>query len=407
MGSDSAQTERSRRGKSLGFVLVPWALATLFLLVLASCRAAPSAQYELWAIDQADAAKGGAKLYIFKGANLDKGEAGTPEVVDLDAGAKGVGAGPGTRPHALAFNNKLTHAIVANVASGHVYFMRLQDRKIVASIDVGEQAHWAAAAPDDSFVLAANQNGKKLARIKADFEKEQFSHNPAEDLDLKSLEDAGHPDNAPICPLLFAAGTKQVYITLRGGGLLVVDASTTPMKVVKSLAKDEIAPAGCGGIALGEKVYINSGTATSGHVYVFDKNNTLKKTLTLTSLGTDAHGMILTGGGRYLWVGNRGNGDNIVVLDTKTDEIAGTISPVGSAPDIMDVSPHGRLAFVALRSANPLTGGAPAKGEKPGIQVMEITEKGTKGVQKLFIPIGDQSPQSPNDVHALAVRRIK
>ena len=179
------------------------------------------------------------------------------------------------------------------------------------------------------------------------------------------------------------------------------------MKVVKSYTKDEIAPAGCGGIATGGKVYINSGTATSGHVYVFDSAHNLKKSLNLTSYGTDAHGMVLTGGGKYLWIGNRANGDNIVVIDTSRDEVAGIISPVGSAPDIMDISPDGSFVYVALRPANPLTGGAPARGEKPGIQVIEVTEGGAKGAQKLFIPIGDQSPQSPNDVHAVAVLTLK
>lgn len=385
-------------------------LALVLLLLAAACNTArePAAQqYEVWTIDQADAGKGGAKLYVFKGDLLEKGQAATPEVVDLDAGAKGVGAGPGTRPHAISFSGKKTHALISNVASGHVYFMRASDRKIVQSIDVGEQAHWAAASPDDKIVLVANQNGKKLARIMADFEREQFTYSQTDDLDLNRLQDDAHPDNAPICPLLYATGTSQVYVTLRGGGLYVVDTSTTPMKVVKSFSKDQIAPSGCGGISTGKKVYVNSGTATAGYVYVFDNANNLVKTINLTSLGTDAHGMVLTGDGKYLWVGNRGNGDNIVVIDTAKDEIVGTIAPVGSAPDIMDLSPNGKFVYIAMRSANPLTGGAPAKGEKPGIQVMEVTEKGAKGVQKQFIPIGDQSPQSPNDVHAVAVRVVR
>lgn len=382
-------------------------LAAVMILASNTGPAAAAELYEVWTIDQADAAKGGAKVYIFKGDSVENGQPGTPEVVDLDAAAKGVGAGPGVRPHALAFNNKRTHALIANVASGHVYFLRLSDKKIVQSIDVGDQAHWAAPSPDDKLVLVANQNGKKLARIKADFEKDQFTYNPEEDLDLGALQDASRPDNAPICPLVFAAGTSQVYVTLRGGGLYIVDAGTTPMKVVKSFTKDQVAPAGCGGIAIGKKVYANSGTATAGYVYVFDSNNNLAKSLNLSSQGTDAHGMVVTGEGKYLWVGNRGGGDNIVVIDTAKDEIVGTIAPVGAAPDIMDISPNGRFVFIALRSASPLTGGAPAKGEKPGIQVMQVTENGAKGAQRLFIPIGDQTSQSPNDVHALAVRMIK
>ena len=53
-------------------------------------------------------------------------------------------------------------------------------------------------APDDSFILVANQNGKKLAKIKSDYQQEQFSHNPAEDFDLKALE-YGWPVGMPLC----------------------------------------------------------------------------------------------------------------------------------------------------------------------------------------------------------------
>jgi DNA-binding beta-propeller fold protein YncE len=363
--------------------------------------------YEVWVIDQADAAKGGAKLYIYKKSQVE-GEryGGSPEVVDLNAAATGVGDGPGVRPHLIDFNKDHTYAVVANVASGHVYFMRASDRKIVASIDVGEQAHGAVVSPDGTLVLAANQNGKKLARIKADFEKGVFSYNKAEDLDLKALEDAGHPDNAPICPLLFSQGGKKAYVTVRGGGLYIIDTGVTPMKVVKSFTKDEVAPAGCGGLALGKKVYINSGTATSSNLYVFDSDtDTLKKSLDLSNVGKDGHGMVLVGTGRYLWMGLRAS-HNIAVIDTQTDTQVGVITGFGNAPDIMDTSPKGDLVFIALRGPNNLTGGPTAKGQTPGMVVLQTKEIGASAAQASFLAIGDQSAASPVDPHVLAVRII-
>ncbi len=366
----------------------------------------PGPQYELWAIDQSDADKGGAKLYIYASKDLEQKQAGTPEVVDLTVAAGGVGAGVGVRPHALSFNGTQTHALIAHVASGHVYVMRTKDRKVVASIDVGEQAHWAAVSPDDKSILVANQNGKKLARITADFAAEKFTHDPAQDLNLAALEDKDYPDNAPICPLIFAPGTQNTYVTLRGGGLLVVDAGSTPMKVVQSLPKDIVSPAGCGGVATGGKVYIDSGTATSGHVYVF-KPEGLAKTLVMTEYGTDTHGMMLVGKGRYLWVGNRGLGDNIVVIDTQTDTVAGMITAVRPAPDIMGISPTGDIVYVAVRGPNPATGGAPARGERPGVHALKVTQNGASGEDWLFIPIGDQGATSTSDVHGVAVRVVK
>lgn len=361
--------------------------------------------YEVWVIDQADVDKGGARLYIYQGQELEGPRYDrSPEVVDLMSAAVGVGDGPGVRPHLLAFNQSHTHGLIAHVTSGHVYVIRAADRSVVASIDVGAQAHGALAAPDDSFILVANQNGKKLARIWADFVSESFRYDPAEDLDLGALEDAEHPDNAPICPILFAPGGYKAYVTLRGGGLYVVDAGATPMAILRDYGKSQVAPAGCGGLAVGDKMYINSGTASTSDLYVFDgRTDELLAHLPFTPLGArDGHGMALLG--QYLWMGNRASGD-IVVVDTATDTHVGTITGVGKAPDIMDISPSGSHLFVVLRGPNNLTGGPPAKGETPGFVVFQVGDDGASGARALFVPIGSQAPDSPSDPHALAVRR--
>src|SRR5687768_7376645 len=111
----------------------------MVLMALASSSTQPAKAdnhlYEVWAIDQADVARGGAKLYIYQGTQFGPtGYAGTPQVVDLNAAAIGVGDGPGVRPHLLSFNSTHSHAMIANVASGHVYIMRTSDRRVVASI---------------------------------------------------------------------------------------------------------------------------------------------------------------------------------------------------------------------------------------------------------------------------------
>jgi DNA-binding beta-propeller fold protein YncE len=162
------------------------------LLLAAPTALAQNTDYEVWIIDQADAANDGNKLYIFSSAIADEPRPGPrparlPEVVDLQAAAQGVGDGPGVRPHILSFNSTHSHAVIAYLVSRHVQVIRAVDRKVVASIDVGEQAHAAVPAPDDSFILVSNQDGKRLARIRADFAREQFSYNSAEDFDLGRL----------------------------------------------------------------------------------------------------------------------------------------------------------------------------------------------------------------------------
>lgn len=379
---------------------------SIFVLAVASCFAfadvASAQEFEVWTVDQANAENGGDRLFIYRGPSWTEPR----EVLVLGERAARVGDGAGTRPHLLLFNNAQTHALLANVATGHVYVIRASDRTVVASIDVGDQAHGAMASPDDRWILVANQNGKKLARIQADFANEQFVYDTSADLDLRAMEDEGHPDNAPICPVMYVGSASKAYVTLRGGGMYVVDTSATPMQVTRSYSKDEIAPAGCGGVAVGDRIWVNSGNATNAAIYTFDAmSDDLLNTMPTTMYGTDAHGMAVLGG-RYLWMSHRGDGDNIIVVDTESQQVIGTITDVGPAPDLMDVSPAGDLVFVTLRGPRALTGGPPAIGETPGLAVISVTGGGTGGTRLTFIPIGSQAADSPADPHGVAIRRL-
>lgn len=364
--------------------------------------------YEVWTIDQADAARGGAKLYIYRGEELEgNAYSGTPEVVDLHAAATGVWDGPGVRPHLVLFNSTHSHAIIANVASGHVYVMRAADRRIVTSIKVGVQAHAAYPTPDDKWIIVANQNGKRLARISSDYVNDWYEYDTNHDLNLGALENPNNPDNAPICPVLFPTPSKA-YVTVRGGGLYVADISATPIRVVASFPRSQIAPSGCGGIVAGSRVYVNSGAAfvegaQSSDLYVFDGvRDQLLQHIPYTPIGRDGHGMAMVG--RFLWMGHRQSG-NITVLDTNTNVNIANF-PIGAAPDIMDVSPTGGHVFVAMRGPNNLTGGPPAKGVRPGIQVVRVDLGGASGTPALFVPIGDGAADTPVDPHSVAVRRV-
>jgi hypothetical protein len=418
-----------------------WAVCASLALALCIVLAGPitplaaqggPADFELWAVDQADTDAGGNKLYVFRADQLlGSAPGGPPEIVDLHAGATGVGDGPAVRPHLLLFNSRHTHGILAAVASGHVLFIRAADRRVVGSVKVGEQAHGAVPAPDDQTVLVANQNGKRLARIRSNFAAEQFQHEVAADLDLAALEDAEHPDNAPICPLVFGNNTTKAYVSMRGGGLYVVDTAATPMQVVREFGKSQIAPAGCGGIAIGDKVYVNSGTGTTSDLYVLDsRTDTIVKHIPLTNVGLDAHGMVLTAGGRYLWMGFRASG-NVLVVDTQSDEVVNNFSigagrgqrPTvpGAAPDLMDVvpgmaptfpcqpsstpmclAPGGDRVFVSMRGPRPLSGGATAAGERTGIEVLAVADGGRAGTRVTFIPLGEDA----TDVHGIALRLL-
>ena len=65
-------------------------------------------------------------------------------------------------------------------------------------------------------------------------------------------------------------------MTLRGGGMFVVDHRETPMQIVAEYDKADVDENGCGEIQAGDKMYVNSGVGTvaanpdNHDVYAFD-----------------------------------------------------------------------------------------------------------------------------------------
>src|SRR5205085_11170115 len=106
----------------------------------------------------------------------------------------------------------------------------------------------------------------------------EFAVEPVKDvLTLCAMEGGERPDTAPICPITEST-SQDAFVTLRGGGLIVVDVTTTPMKVVATLDNNQIQPAGCGGVQSGGTMYINSGggwpiAPLSYDIYAMDMTN--------------------------------------------------------------------------------------------------------------------------------------
>jgi hypothetical protein len=384
--------------------------------------------YEVWITDQSDTAKeSGGFLYIYDGAQLAANPSGAKPAATIDLGGeinkfceeatkKAV-----RRPHMLFFTADQSHVILSFL-SGQVLFMDAATRKPEACLSMGKNVHAAWPTPDMKMAIAANIAEKKFIRIWTDYKAHKFSFDPQKDvLDLAALERGEQPDTAPICPIT-ESGSKYAFITLRGGGLFVVDVTETPMKVVASLNNVDIHPAGCGGVQVGSTMYINSGggwpvAPLSYDVYALDISN-LPKSISarlITSRDTtfaDSHGM--AGVGRYLWSADRA-GNNVEIIDTVTNLSVGGIELAGSvsedpAPDLMDVSPDGAYVFVGTRGPNPLTGNDKnvnnAKGSTPGVGVIKVTVGGRSGE---FVGIAKISNMKEGketaDTHGIAVRK--
>lgn len=415
-------------------------LAVVFALAVAACEpsgapmaTAPVTSYELWVLDQADTAPGGGgALYVFRGADLTGERAPAPAItVNLAEAALGVGDGIGRRPHMLDFNRTGTHGVIAYVASGHVQVVRASDRKVVASIRMTAgaggaiQAHAAMVTPDDAAIVVVNQNGKKLQRIRADFRADRYALDAAADLDLGALQDATHPDNAPIWPVPTPDG-RFIVVTLRGGGAYVVDFAASPMRVVASVGNDVLAPNGFAGVGRGNDLWLTAGGGTAAapnvyrvyHVDVAGLPGTFKPEPQFDRSGAvDAHGLVLMPSGRYFWLADRA-ANTIDIFEVSPRRLAGSMSlatgPLQGkrpAPDLLDVSPDGSLVFATLRGKEPLTGNVPAAGnavgDSPGVLILRSVDAGKSGELRLHIPLALAAGASIVDPHGIRVRPIR
>jgi DNA-binding beta-propeller fold protein YncE len=428
---------------------------TLSFVVLACClllaptAATAATPYEVWAIDQSNSfgkAYGGT-IYIHDGKSLetrDRGPQRPPEVIDLADAAATLcfaltGANP-VRPHMIAMNASQSHAIISFVASGHVLIMNAATRQPVDCIrtSVGStgfrQVHFAIPSPDETYLAVANQNGKLFERINTDYAAEEFVLDAAATINLATCatpnglpcEDMHlRPDNAPICPIIDAS-SRLVWVTLRGGGLFVVDGTTTPMTIVAEYDMDTVHPNGCLGVQLGDKMYVDSGGGTGAHlfgadIYAFpvegysaaNPPNTPAPTVVLsdTSEEADAHGATLTGQGKFLWVADRGR-NFIWVIETATDTLVATLPLQGAVsddptPDLLATSPNGGHVFVSLRGPEPLTADPHVStGSTPGIGVIKVRRGGRAGRLVAIAPVTNVDAMGVEraDVHALTLR---
>lgn len=447
-------------------------LATLALALAAGAEAsAHGDRFEVWLIDQSNTngLTYGGKIYIYDGRDLrgSSVSSATPIAsIDLsalggtgglcfnatDAIGTGAGANP-VRPHMVMFNSTGSHAVVSFVASGHVAIFDAASRAALACFRTHagaggvRQAHASFPAPDDSYILIANQNGKILERINSDFSSNSFVHDGAANLDLANCTTpngvacqlAGvRGDNAPICPIIDATSALG-FVTLRGGGMFVVDPTTTPISIVAEYDLTTVHGNGCGGIQAGDQMFINSGGATATNRSEFDvysfpvtgysaanPPNTPAPALvfqddydpptgicTSDPLCRDSHGMTVTRRHKYLWVADR-HRNVFEIFKVRNHSHTGTFdlsaAAADPAPDLAVTSPRGSRIFASTRGPNPLTGDPHvATGSNPGLMVIRVKQGGKSGEVLGIVPISniDAGGVERADGHGVGLRRIE
>jgi hypothetical protein len=428
----------------------------LALLGLTVATPGSARDFEVWLVDQSESfgKTYGGTIHIYEGSDLngrDASSATPTDVLDLSDATAALcvtqtGANP-ARPHMLFFNAAHSHAILSFVASGHVVVFEAATRTPVAcvrtSVGAGEQrqAHAATPTPDDSYILVANQNGKRVDRITTDYATNTFVLDAT--LDLANgvtangvlREFAGRPDNAPILVVPDATSTLA-FVTLRGGGLFVVDPTT--MEILAEYDRTTVHANGFGGVEANGRMYINSGAGdertnpSEFDVYRFplagyaasNPPNTPAPVVVYSddtvppARERDAHGLVATKHNRYIWVFDRAM-RVAEVFNTRrrartraSDVHVNTIAlthPLSDlpTPDLADISPAGDRIFVSLRGPNPLSGSPhAATGSTPGLGVIEVTQGGKQGVLKSVVRISniDTAGVERADAHGIRVR---
>ena len=234
------------------------------------------------------------------------------------------------------------------------------------------------------------------------------------------------PDTAPICPIIDRS-SRHSFVTLRGGGMFVVDAKATPMQIVGEYDMGTVFGNGCGGVDSGSAMFINSGGGTASNLDQFDLYRFPLGGYSATNAANtpapkvvfrdntphrDAHGMVLTKHARHLWVLDRH--DNVAeIFDAESDAHLGTLDLRSSesadpSPDLIDISPSGNRLFVSMRGPLPLSGDPHAStGSTPGLMVIQVNQSGAGGQVKSLVRIHnvDAGGVERADAHGIRVRR--
>ena len=412
----------------------------------AQYEAGVSSKSEVWVVDQSNTngvTYGGA-IHIYAMSDV-MGEAAanaTPiATIDL-AGATAAlcmaqtGANP-VRPHMLFFNSTHTHGVLSFVASGHVVIFDGATRspksciRMTAGAGGAIQAHAAFLTPDDRHILVANQNGKLLERIDTDYVTNTYTHATTATLDLANCTTPNgfacqdpvlRPDNAPICPRI--GSSNVAWVTLRGGGLLVVDPDVTPMAIIGEYDRNTVHPNGCGGTETNGYMWLNSGGGTASNLHEFDvyrfpitgysaanPPNTPARQLIFSDdvEPRDGHGTTLVSGN--VWIFDRGANvaevfDGVSGAHVSTVSLAGAVSS-DPTPDLADAAPSGNRIFVTLRGPIPLSGDPHVStGNTPGLGVVQVQQSGAHGFLKAVAPISnvDAGGIERADPHGIRVR---
>lgn len=170
----------------------------------------------------------------------------------------------GSQIHIANLNGKMLERIdVTRHRSGKIKDLTFNK---AASLGVGK--NMAVTAEATAFRGRNAHGGRLVGRVVGSYDQSALSDLTPNGVCKENGCDGsdgalgGRPNNVIICPIPSDAGLS--YVTMGGGGLLVVDTYTTPMSIVGEYGNQAINGAGCGGGQTGDTIWLNAGVSASG-----------------------------------------------------------------------------------------------------------------------------------------------
>lgn len=358
--------------------------------------------YEVWAADQ-----NGNVLYVLApGGEVKR----TVDMADL------VGA---DRPHTLYPDRDGQYMFIANTVSNQAAVLRVataDSAGVVANVgkaphavqphrDDASRAYVSNIAPQARSEQGEPDRGETITEIARG---EDGTWRAARHLDLGSDEmladDERFPSRRPVL-VAYSADGRYMLVTLFHGGVVAVDLED--WRVTHAWGTDRIHAHGTVLVSSPDRreIYVTAGAAESSWLYVFDVSSEpeLVAAHDLSEWGFDAHGAAVDAVRGELWLTHRASG-TLTIHDLRTIRESGAPAAVleleNETPDLIEISPDDRLAYITLRGPNPApTIPFPLQGNTPGVAIVDVAERRPVSV----VALGDREQ---GDFHGIAIVRL-
>jgi DNA-binding beta-propeller fold protein YncE len=330
--------------------------------------------YEVWLPDQ-----GLDKVVIYA---VSETEGGVTIARSGEIALAPPSAQPTAAPHILLFGPGYKRAYVAGVRAGGMFVVDAEQRKVLARIPTGRGAHAATPSWDGSRILVANTGDHNLVEVLAQG-------------DAYTKGRTIPTDQRPACA--FWSRDDSTFWVITGGpanapedqvGTITVVAARAGRvtRVIQPVGRD-----GCGMVPSHDERWLYGSSPNQFTVADARTGEIVKR---IRPSGKDLHGILPTPDGQHILLAVR-QADAVDVLDARTYERLRTV-PVGNRPDLFDLSPSGRYAFISLRG-KAVTGDHHAlTGTESGFAVLDL--------QSWRVVAKVRAEGEHSDIHGIATR---